>query len=224
MTVDILSWNIFANITLLEKRTIEIAKKIMEEDVDVVCLQEVLYNTFLILNDVFKERYQSVYSNPYENNTSGRAYGEAIFVKKSRITVTDRFFTPLLSTQGRTATFVDVVIDDVRKLRISTAHLESATKSHETTRKIQIENIKTKLETTSDWLWIGDSNFEYISPYFIEHTTGPTWFGNRFFNNTMVADYDRVMTNQKIVNFRQIGNEQVDGMWLSDHNGIICTV
>lgn len=219
--ISILSWNIFADPQNMEFRTTEIAKCVSALLPDVICFQEVLYQSSLILKDGLKDHYDAVYDNPYVNNTSGRVYGEMVFTKRCSVKVINKFFITLYSSQGRTATFIDIIVGD-RQLRVSTAHLESGT-SCEKTRDIQLESIKTNL-TPCSWLWIGDSNYSSENEWFSDIGSNPTWFENRFWKGTRTASYDKVSSDQTLCKVEFIGDKMVSGKWLSDHNGLLVAI
>lgn len=219
--ISILSWNIFADPQNIEFRTAEIAKCALYLLPDVICFQEVLYQSSLILKDELNGHYDTVYDNPYINNTSGRAYGEMVFFKRCNVEVVNQFFITLYSSQGRTATFIDIAVGD-RQLRISTAHLESG-EMCENTRDIQIESIKNNL-TQYNWLWIGDSNYSSKKEWFSNIGNNPTWFENRFWKGTRIASYDKVATDQKLHKVEFVGDKMVSDKWLSDHNGLLIFV
>ena len=219
--ISILSWNIFADPQNMEFRTTEIAKCVRVLLPDVICFQEVLYQSSLILTSELKDHYDTVYDNPYVNNTSGRAYGEMVFTKRCNVDVINKFFITLYSSQGRTATFIDIVVGD-RQLRVSTAHLESG-ENCENMRNIQIESIKSNL-SPHNWLWIGDSNYSSEKEWFSNIGSNPTWFENRFWKGSRVASYDKVSTDQRLHKVEFVGDKMVSGKWLSDHNGLLVFV
>jgi endonuclease/exonuclease/phosphatase family metal-dependent hydrolase len=218
--LSVISWNIFADVKNLEWRTVEIGRVIKSLSPDVVCLQEVLYMTFLVITNVLDE-YESVYENPYANNTSGRAYGEMILVKKTKISVVGKFFTPLVSSQGRAATFVDILTSDGKRVRISTAHLESGV-DKEHIRDKQVEKIEHCVKDAENWIWVGDSNYETHKDKFQCNLT--TWYENRFWKGERTASYDKVLTNQTVREISLVGDFKVGEKWLSDHNGILVLI
>lgn len=218
--LSIISWNIFADPTDLQWRTAEIGQVIKSLSPDVVCLQEVLYMTFIVISKVLDE-YESVYENPYINNTSGRAYGEMILVKKNRVSVVKKFFTPLVSSQGRSATFVDILTSEGKCMRISTAHLESG-RDREHIRDKQVEKIEECIKGAENWIWVGDSNYETHKDKFQCNMT--TWYENRFWEGDRTASYDKVLTNQVVKDIKIVGDFKVGEKWLSDHNGILVLV
>ena len=57
--MNILSWNIFMNPELIEKRTLDICNIIKKEDPDVICLQEVVPQTFNIIKTVYNSTKNS---------------------------------------------------------------------------------------------------------------------------------------------------------------------
>jgi endonuclease/exonuclease/phosphatase family metal-dependent hydrolase len=82
-----------------------------------------------------------------------------ILLKKTKISLVKKFFTPLLSSQGRTATFVDILTGEGKCVRISTAHLESgAERKH--IRDKQVEKIEEYVKDAENWIWVGDSIYE----------------------------------------------------------------
>ena len=227
MSTSILSWNIFANVINLDWRTEQICRLIKETSNDVVCLQEVLYNTWLIIDQMLVKpgHYVSVFKNPYENNTSGRAYGEVILVKPD-VKLISKSFAVLMSSEGRTCSFVDIVNSAGTELRIGTAHLESGqTPRIKSLRDLQIKSIKEELTKKPNWIWVGDSNIRGSHPDFNnDFVTVPTWHENRFWAGKHSEAYDKTMTNQDVLSIVNIGADKIDNKWLSDHDGIIVTM
>ena len=217
--MKVLSWNIFYYLTDLHWRTRKIAEISNLENPDIICFQEVLPETGLILLDVLKN-YNSLYKTPSENNSLVREYGEMIFVKKE-INIMNKFFVELPSKQGRTCTFVDLHYEgDI--IRIATAHLESL-QQNDAKRIDQVNKIKEELIKVDNWIWIGDSNFEYTPEGFCNFKE-PTWHQSRFWDGSDTKCYDKILTNMNVGSFRLVGNEQICGKWLSDHDGIIIDV
>lgn len=227
MSTSILSWNIFANVINLDWRTAQICRIIKETSNDVVCLQEVLYNTWLIINEMLVKtgQYVSAFKHPYENNTSGRAYGEVILVKSSVKLISKRF-TVLMSSEGRTCSFVDIVNNAGIELSIGTAHLESGQTPHiKSLRDLQIQNIKSEFTKNPNWIWVGDSNIRGSHPDFNNDFGNlPTWHENRFWAGKHSEAYDKTMTNQDVLSIVNVGTDKIDNKWLSDHDGIIVTI
>jgi len=227
MSTSILSWNIFANVINLDWRTEQICRIIKETSNDVVCLQEVLYNTWLIIEQMLVKtgQYVSAFKHPYENNTSGRAYGEVILLKSS-VKLIAKSFTVLMSSEGRTCSFVDIVNTAGIELRIATAHLESGQTAHiKSLRDLQIQSIKSELTKKPNWIWVGDSNIRGSHTEFNnDFVDTPTWHENRFWSGKHSEAYDKTMSNQHILSIVNVGTVRIDNKWLSDHDGIVVTL
>ena len=215
-TMRILSWNIFAGINDIEWRTKNIADRILKEDADIVCLQEVTYYTMLIIKAELSGIYETAYATVYDNNTSARVYGEMIFLKKG-VELLHKFFISLpYSNEGKTATFVDVRIGR-KTFRVSTAHIDKD-------RLDQLDTILENLTSPSpNWIWVGDANIE-SSQHFHPALDKPTWFENRFWAGKRTGRYDKIITNQEIDCVKEIGNEKIEDKWLSDHNGFVISI
>jgi hypothetical protein len=208
MSLKIASWNILADARDLERRTELICRRLMEEDPDIILLQEVTHQAWLVIKKSMAG-YSSAYDHPFINNTSQRAYGELILYKEELADcVTDRQFFPLRpSKEGRTCTIITVA-----GVQVATAHLEDIK------QKSQIEERLRAREGL--WFFMGDTNDDQLSIYGV-----PTWHGARFWDRDEVRTLTYPITNMMPdADMSVIGQEKVEGMWLSDHDGVVVHV
>lgn len=208
MALKIASWNILADARDLERRTELICRRLMEEDPDIILLQEVTHQAWLVIKKSMAG-YSSAYDHPFINNTSQRAYGELILYKEELADcVTDRQFFPLRpSKEGRTCTIITVA-----GVQVATAHLEDIK------QKSQIEERLRAREGL--WFFMGDTNDDQLSIYGV-----PTWHGARFWDRDEVRTLTYPITNMMPdADMSVIGQEKVEGMWLSDHDGVVVHV
>lgn len=219
--MNILSWNIFANNSMLEKRIQIICDKILDIDPDVICLQEVIPFTWNIICDKLLTKYNSLYSNPYVNNSSLRIFGESILIKKD-IKIINKSFVKLPSKQGRILTYTELCFKN-KKIIIGTSHLESF-KENESIRSTQIDFIKDIMfKDNSNIIWIGDSNInskECRKYDFLLSGNDDTYHNDRFGTTNYSEKYDKIWISG--CELKSIDNIVAGepSMWLSDHDGI----
>ncbi len=79
--MKILSWNIFAHNDNIEIRTNIICDNILKKDPDIVCLQEVLPQSWKVIKDRLEHCYKLAFPHIYKNNSSARVCGEMILSK-----------------------------------------------------------------------------------------------------------------------------------------------
>ena len=209
--MNILSWNIFMNPELIEKRTLDICNIIKKEDPDVICLQEVVPQTYNIIKKELPTYYLA-YNHIYINNSSSRTYGEMIM---SKFEFTETSFQKLDSKQGRVVTWATT-----NGYTVGTGHLESY-QENELTRQNQMNMI---MDKKGPWIWIGDSNMKNdettsvseILPDSVENT----YFGCRFGSYTYEARYDRAYNNGYNADWKKTLKYPT----LSDHDGIMVNI
>jgi len=197
-------------------RTAKLIDIIIKHDPDIICLQEVL--PCLTENEFKLEQYVSPFSHVYVNNTSARAYGERIFVKKTH-KISEKGYQALRSYQGRVLSWI--IVNDIF---IGTFHLESNFPNQKT-RKKQIEDC-IKIATKSGkerFLFIGDTNFsdsesfphEWKDPFIDEPI--PTFHHPE---SAYSARYDRAYVQNLNISDKIV----ISSSELSDHDGIMITV
>jgi len=197
-------------------RTTKLLDIIVKYDPDIICLQEAL--PCLTENESKLEQYISPFSHVYVNNTSIRAYGERIFVKKN-YKITEKGYKALRSYQGRVLSWI--IVNDIF---IGTFHLESNFPNQKTREK-QIEDCL-KIATKSNkekFVFIGDTNFsnsesfpnEWKDP-FIDKPI-PTFHHSK---KIYSARYDRAY----IKNIEISDKIVISSSELSDHDGIMITI
>jgi hypothetical protein len=182
----------------------------MEEGPDIILLQEVTHQAWLVIKTSMPG-YHSAYEHPFINNTTQRAYGEVILYKEELADcVTDRQFFPLRpSKEGRTCTVITVA-----GVQIATAHLEDGSQKSQIEERLKVRG--------GLWFFMGDMNDDQLSIYGV-----PTWHGARFWDSD--SDEARTLT-YPITNMTPdkdmyiLGQEMVDGLWLSDHDGVVVCV
>ena len=113
------SWNICMQDYNYKWRIDLICDKILNENPDVICFQEVISSFFDIIKKKLPE-YSSVFSEIYENNTTERAYGEVILSKNPIIySKESNKKKPLTNTAKQEINIGDKIV------RINTSQLES---------------------------------------------------------------------------------------------------
>jgi|TARA_B110000261_G_C13083613_1_gene356911 exonuclease III len=208
-----------------------ICDKILNENPDVICFQEVISSFFDIIKKKLPE-YSSVFSEIYENNTTERAYGEVILSKNPIIS---KGFDKITSNQGRVNSWVEINIGD-KIVRINTSQLESTenyTKSMLKkvmgVRQEQLSDIKRNNSNNEYWLWIGDTNLLEEEEHEMFNSSINTYFSNRFTVKDKKVSvykhtYDKVWVNKLGINYLYTLNGfGRDCYYLSDHDGLsIC--
>lgn len=217
--MKIISWNIYFDVFEIKNRTENICKEILKYDPDVICLQEVSYFSWIIIKEILCKYYQSAFENPYKNNTSSRTYGEVILTK---FEIKDKGFFKLNSLQGRVCSWIDIEYNN-KLIRINTSHLESfRDEKSKKIRQIQLNEI-CENNKELNWIWIGDSNLDNTENHDMCNTPFNTYFSNRYHTNNFEHSYDKVWFSDvfQLENITYIGENKVNGIWLSDHNGLL---
>lgn len=228
MSLKIISWNLFMHDFDFSWRIENICKQISSHNPDIICLQEVIPEFWIIIKKHFPT-YLSAYAHPFTNNTTDRCYGEVIL---SKLPIIDKDFFQLRSYQGRVNTWIDVkhVKHNNEIIRVNTSHLESFREDkYKKMRQIQLFQIEKANETKDKWIWIGDSNIrddEKHSMYIPSGTDTATYHHSRFWKDeSYEMEYDKVWTNNvTVTNWSKIGTEKIDDKWLSDHDGLLVTI
>lgn len=217
--MKILSWNIWAHNHNIEIRTNIICDYILEKDPDIICLQEVLPQSWKIIKDRLEHCYKLAFPHIYKNNSSARVCGEMIL---SKLPIVDSGFHCLSSYQGRVNSWIKVKVDNTT-IVVNTGHLESFRKinSHKLRQK-QLDQIYNQNEHNEHWLWIGDTNLESNENKRDIYLPEPTFYANRLFHTrNLEANYDGVwLHGVKLSSWSKIKGIDGDDNLLSDHDGI----
>lgn len=217
----IVSWNVLAQDFDYKKRIPLICKEIQDVDPDVICIQEAIPAFGEIILAFFSD-YVSPFEHVYVNNTSARPYGEIIL---SRLPIVASGYKFLRSYNGRVNSWIDIDCEG-SLLRVNTAHLESCQDSkYKDIRQIQLKQIVEMNKDVDRWVWIGDSNLGVDEENSMHSTGDSTYYGNRFYKNASEYEYDKVwLNNLELRSVSLIGTEQIDGIWLSDHDGLVVDI
>jgi len=218
-SLSILSFNIFFDKINLKERTEKICSKILDIKADIVCLQEVIYNSYEIIREKLNNEY--VLSYFYKDY---REYFEIILVKNKKVQMSGSF--KFHSYQNRGLSWI--VIEDIL---VCTSHLESLS-NNKKIRNTQLNQLFNFTQRYENWIFIGDTNCEDNDEILdilpedshIENFED-TWFAERFFGNNKTKDYDKaIVSNNLIVINKQNIEAKKDNIWLSDHNAILIEV
>lgn len=158
-TVKIVSFNILAqwNTNMMD-RISKISEHLLVLGADIIVLQEVLHVSFVKIAEQIGHKYSSVFKTIYENNTSARPDGEAIFYAKNILSVTEKKFINLPSKEGRTMSIVGFKIDKYdTEFTVSTAHFET----DYAIRQKQLAKATECLNAYNKIIFAGDTNIAY---------------------------------------------------------------
>jgi exonuclease III len=234
--VRLISWNLYKENKYSKWRIHRICIKILENNPDIICFQEVLPTFFEIVKNELKE-YSSSFEDIYENNTTEREYGEIIF---SKIPIISKGYDKMKSSQGRINSWVEVNIND-NLLRINTSQLESARvptsyflEKAKIIRQEQLSFIKEINSEKDFWVWIGDTNLKNDEEHEMFNSGINTYFSNRFFEKRKRDEikvpnyqfsYDKIwLNNVTLKSLFTISSRDEDGEYLSSHDGLLCDI
>lgn len=162
---SVLTWNIWFDARSLEQRTEKIARKILEDLPDFVCLQEVTHKAEQLLTVALHHDYDS---DPFPN--AKKWYYCKIYARKSLGARFSETAFPTSMDRSLLSAVVDVTVIDpgglsadallhpgLRTLCVSTAHFESLN-SH-STREKQLQIAHEKMSAHDQSILVGDFNF-----------------------------------------------------------------
>lgn len=217
--MKILSWNIFINHINYQLRIDGICKELININADIVCLQEVTFNTYKILMKNLKNLY---YFSEYDHND---IYTCVILIKNILVKyIKCTYNYKLEGIENRKMIYIDLSNDikddndnDDGIFRISTAHLEKNYCIKQS--KIIVD----KLNEKKFWVWMGDTNMnsdqEFQKCYRISDIN-PTYYSHRFAEH--FTKYPSMQCYDRCYSSNNIRNKTIHHKlpYLSDHDPI----
>lgn len=231
--IRLITYNIWMEDILFDRRIDRIARLIIKNNPDIVCLQEVTPRSFELLKKYLKGFYYFSRDEFYRN------YDTLILSKHKILEINNFPFRN--SNMGRSLRHIKVLINN-KIINIFNIHLESNYRNNEIKNK-QLESTFNRVSNYDNFFIMGDTNItnEINLPNYLKDA----WIdiGKRedlkytydYLNNDHIhykyrSRLDRIYLNQdwKIKDMEFIGNKEedkIDGVYYpSDHFGVMIDV
>ncbi len=234
--INILTFNTFFDGPDYLNRINFVIKDSKERNIDILCLQEVLFNTYDGLDIYLTVKRLLIlygYNYVYVDDVT-KIYGLVIASRTQSIDYT--YITYDVSVMDRGFQHIRFKTNE-KIINIINTHLES-TFQFQSTRNKQLTQLKkyiTSQNIQESVLVCGDFNMVYkdifqFKGFLKQETDFITWYGNRYHETNKSSRFDKVYTGSriKVQNIQKVMNKPIENhlekLYPSDHDGILISL